>query len=434
MSAVVCETACPARAWSWLDRWMRGVVLRRLGSLGGGTIVLEDDRGTSHFGERGGLLAKVRIARPRCYRRLLAGGDIGAALSYIDQDWECDDLVALFRLIGRRADRSIGARGILLSTLRHRLLHLWRANTRRGSRRNIGAHYDLGNDFYRLWLDDTWSYSCGIFATPDATLQEASLEKFERVCRQLRLARGDHLLEIGTGWGGLALHAAAEYGCRVTTTTISRQQHEFATERIAAAGLTDRVRVLLRDYRDLAGSYDKLVSIEMIEAVGHRYLDGFFRQCSRLLAPGGRMLLQAIVMPERRYARYRASVDFIRHAVFPGGHLPSVAAMLESIGRSGPLQFVGAQDYAEHYALTLHHWRAAFRANLEAVRRLGYGEPFIRLWDYYLAYCEAAFAERQIGLLQMVFEQPGRQVSEAGPAEGAAADVARELVTLNAQE
>jgi cyclopropane-fatty-acyl-phospholipid synthase len=336
------------------------------------------------------------------------GGDVAIAMSYVDGDWDSDDLVTLFRLIARGSDAGTPLRWATLARIGQRLGHAWRANTRRGSRRNIRAHYDLGNDFFGLWLDDTRSYSSAIFASSATTLYEASLAKLDRVCQRLRLQRGDHLLEIGTGWGGLALHAARHYGCRVTTTTISQEQYEFARQRVAEAGLQARVQVLLQDYRDLTGCFDKLVSIEMIEAVGHRYLDTFFGQCSKLLAPGGTMLLQAIVMPERRYDNYLASVDFIRHAIFPGGSLPSVAAMLESIGRTSSLRFVAAQDFAPHYAETLRRWREAFCGNLAEVRLQGYPEQFIRLWDYYLCYCEAAFAERQIGLLQLEFEQPAR--------------------------
>jgi cyclopropane-fatty-acyl-phospholipid synthase len=255
-----------------------------------------------------------------------------------------------------------------------------------------------------LWLDDTWSYSSGVFSSPNTTLRDASIEKLDRVCRKLDLRRGDHLLEIGTGWGGLAIHAAQHYGCRVTTTTISRQQFDLASRRIEAAGLTERITLLLHDYRDLTGRFDKLASIEMIEAVGHQYLDTYFRKCAQLLTPEGSMVLQAIVMPERHYEEYLHSVDFIRRYIFPGGSLPSLASVLESVGRSSQLRFVHAEDFAPHYAETLRRWRKAFRERLADVRTLGYSDELIRLWDYYLCYCEAAFEERHIGVVQIQFD------------------------------
>jgi cyclopropane-fatty-acyl-phospholipid synthase len=285
-----------------------------------------------------------------------------------------------------------------------RIGHWRRSNTRGGSRRNIGAHYDLGNDFFQLWLDETLAYSSGVFPQWNASLREASVEKFDRVCRKLDLRPGDRVLEIGTGWGGFALHAARHYGCHVTTTTISREQHELACQRIKRAGLADRITVLNRDYRDLTGQFDKLVSIEMIEAVGPQFLDAFFRKCGELLKPAGSMVLQGIVMPERDYDNYLASVDFIRKHVFPGGSLPSAAALLESAGRASRLRCVQLEDFAAHYAETLRRWRANFEARLPEIRELGYTERLIRLWRYYLCYCEAGFEERQVSVVQLVFD------------------------------
>jgi cyclopropane-fatty-acyl-phospholipid synthase len=280
----------------------------------------------------------------------------------------------------------------------------WRTNTRRGSRRNIAAHYDLGNDFFELWLDDTMAYSSGIFPGWTASMREASVEKFDRVCRKLELTADDKVLEIGTGWGGFALHAAEHYGCRVITTTISREQYDLATRRIAAAGLAGRISVVNRDYRDLEGSFDKIVSIEMVEAVGPQFLDAFFRRCGALLKPAGSMALQGIVMPERDYKRYLASVDFIRKHVFPGGALPSLAALLESAGRASRLRCVQLEDFGAHYAETLRRWRANFEVHLPDIRKLGYSERFIRLWRYYLCYCEAGFDERQVSVVQLLFD------------------------------
>jgi cyclopropane-fatty-acyl-phospholipid synthase len=287
-----------------------------------------------------------------------------------------------------------------------RALHWANRNSRDGSRRNIAAHYDLGNDFFALFLDETLAYSCGVFEREDATLHEAQLAKFDRICRRLRLTAADHLLEIGTGWGGLAIHAAARYGCRVTTTTISREQHALAAQRIAQAGLEDRVTLLLEDYRDLDGSYDKLVSVEMIEAVGHQYLDDYTAQCSRLLAPEGAMLLQAITIQDQFYEAALESVDFIQRYIFPGSFIPSVTAIVDSVRRSTDMKVFHLEDIGPHYATTLGRWRTSFLARLDDVRRLGYPESFLRMWDFYLCYCEGGFLERQLGDVQMLLTKP----------------------------
>jgi cyclopropane-fatty-acyl-phospholipid synthase len=291
--------------------------------------------------------------------------------------------------------------GVLL-----KLAHWYRRNTRAGSQRNIHAHYDLGNELFQLFLDPTMMYSSAVFPRPDASLEEASLHKLDLVCRKLDLRPDDHLLEIGTGWGGLALHAARNFGCRVTTTTISRNQFDFATGRVRGAGLGDRVKVLARDYRDLTGTFDKLVSIEMIEAVGHRFLDGYFRICSERLKPAGRMLLQAIVIADRNFEQARRSVDFIQKYIFPGGALSSCGALLSSVSRTTDLQLAGFQDIGLDYARTLRIWRERFLGRLRDVQRLGYPDDFVRMWEWYLAYCEGGFRERAISAVQVVFDKP----------------------------
>jgi cyclopropane-fatty-acyl-phospholipid synthase len=287
-----------------------------------------------------------------------------------------------------------------------RLFHAANRNTRTGSARNIAAHYDLGNAFYELMLDDTMAYSCGIWTHPGATLHEAQLAKFDAVCGKLALSPTDHLLEIGTGWGGLAIHAASRYGCRVTTTTISTAQRDYAVEKIARLGLADRITVLAEDYRELRGRFDKLVSIEMIEAVGADHLDEYFGQCGRLLEPHGAMLLQAITLQDQFYAQALRSVDFIQRFVFPGSFIPSITAILESVRRATDLKLFHMEDIGPHYAPTLRTWRERFFANLTEVRRMGFPETFIRLWDYYLCYCEGGFAERQLGDVQMLLTKP----------------------------
>jgi cyclopropane-fatty-acyl-phospholipid synthase len=286
------------------------------------------------------------------------------------------------------------------------LKHWLRRNTRSGSRRNIAAHYDLSNEFFALMLDRTMTYSSGLFESPHASLEEASLAKYDRICRKLRLRSSDHVLEIGCGWGGFAAHAAREYGCRVTATTVSRQQFDFARERLHQEGLSGRVELLLQDYRDLKGCYDRLVSIEMIEAVGERYLDVFFAQCNRLTKPDGAMALQAITIPDHRYDRYRRSVDFIQRYVFPGGFLPSISAIGKSLQRGTDFRLDHLEDFGLHYAETLRIWRENFWANIQQVRRLGFDDRFVRTWHYYLCYCEAAFRERQIGVCQLTLARP----------------------------
>jgi cyclopropane-fatty-acyl-phospholipid synthase len=281
-----------------------------------------------------------------------------------------------------------------------------RSNTRAGSRRNIAHHYDLGNELFSLFLDESMTYSSAIYDRPDASLGEAQTAKLERVCDKLDLGPEDHLLEVGTGWGALAVHAARAHGCRVTTTTVSREQHDAAQERVRAAGLEGRVEVLLRDYRDLEGQYDKVVSIEMIEAVGHEYLDAFFRACSDRLAPHGLMLLQAITIADQHYERHRASVDFIKKYIFPGSCIPSVTSMVTSATRATDLRLSDLEELTPHYARTLRAWRERFLGKSDPVRRLGYDDAFIRMWEYYLASCEGAFEERYLGCVQMVFTKP----------------------------
>jgi cyclopropane-fatty-acyl-phospholipid synthase len=390
-----------ASPFGFVDRVAQRMLTRQLAGLSRGEITVRDARGSLSVGQPGDLKATLHVHRPHFYRHAVLGGTLSVAESYLRGDWDCDDLTNLFRIFVRNRDQAGQLdRGFSrLAGYGHRLFHGWHANTRTGSRRNIAAHYDLGNDFYRLWLDDSLAYSSGIFPTPYATMHEASVEKLDRVCRKLDLQTTDEVLEIGSGWGGFAIHAAQHYGCRVTTTTISQEQFTVARERVNASRLASRVTLLQQDYRDLSGQFDKLVSIEMIEAVGHRYLDDYLRQCSQLLRPDGSLVLQAIVMPERGYERYRQSVDFIQRYVFPGGCLPS-------LGRATDLRFVHAEDFAPHYAETLRRWRQAFQSRLHDVRQLGYSEEFIRLWNYYLCYCEAVFEERYIGVLQVQLDKP----------------------------
>ena len=391
-----------------VNRFARQRLLLKLQELRGGSIQLTDSCGSTTVGRGGDLRANLHVHNPAFFRHAAMGGNLSVAESYLRGDWDCDDLTSLFRIFVRNLDTSDQLnRGLSpIAKLVNRVYHRWHANSKSGSRRNILAHYDLGNEFFRLMLDDTLAYSSGIFPTPSSSLREASQEKMDRICRKLDLQPSDHLLEIGTGWGGLAIHAATQFGCRVTTTTISQQQFDVARQRIAEAGVSDRVTLLLQDYRDLTGQFDKLVSIEMIEAVGYRYFDTYFRKCSELLKPDGTFMLQGIVMPDRRYSRYLRSVDFIQRYVFPGGCLPSMSAMLESTARATDLRFVHAEDFGTHYAQTLREWRQRFHARQDEVKELGYSDRFIRMWNYYLSYCEASFDERYTGVVQIQFDKP----------------------------
>ncbi len=402
-----------------LQRFARRQLVARMARLEHGVLEVHDGEGTLRFGSDrsgDGLRARIEVLHPQFWADTVFGGTTGAGEAYIHGLWKCDDLTALVRMMvaNRHVLQEVDGAASRLAALGRRAGHWLNRNSRAGSRRNISAHYDLGNDFFALFLDPTMNYSSGIFETPDATMEQASIAKMDAACRKLDLQPGDHLLEIGTGWGGLAIHAAGRYGCRVTTTTISREQHALAAQRIRDAGLEDRIDLLLCDYRDLEGRYDKLVSIEMIEAVGHQYLDTYFRTCSSLLKPDGLMLLQAITIRDEHYEQALKSVDFIQRFVFPGGFLPSVSAMSASLARTGDLQMLHLQDIGLHYATTLKRWRERFFANLDAVRALGYPDSFIRLWEFYLCYCEGAFLERNIGNVQLLLAKPRNRRASLG--------------------
>jgi cyclopropane-fatty-acyl-phospholipid synthase len=354
------------------------------------------------------LRATVTINDPTAWRGPLRGS-VGLGEGYVDGLWETDDLVALIRIAARELRDLDGLRGAVARPrgLLHRVRRLVPENTRTGARQNISAHYDLGNDLFASFLDERMMYSCAYFPRPGASLEEAQVAKLDRICDQLRLDRDSHLLEIGTGWGGLAVHAAREHSCRVTTTTISRQQHELASRRVREAGLEDRVTVLLEDYRDLRGRYDRLVSVEMIEAVGWQYFDDFFRRCDQLLAPDGLMLLQAITIDDDMYEAEKAARSFANTHVFPGGCLPSKAAIADCVSRVTSMRQVWLDDITAHYPPTLAAWRERFLGAWDRLRPHGYDERFRRLWDFYLSSSEAGFRERRIGDVQALFAKPG---------------------------
>jgi len=392
-----------------LDAFLRRQLLAKLGALREGRLRVRDALGEVVLGAQGsGPLVTVTIDDPAFYRAVATQGSVGAGESYIRGQWRCDDLVALVQLLVRNRELLDGVeRGP--ARIGGWALKAWaqlRRNTREGSRRNIAAHYDLGNPFFSLFLSKDLMYSSALFEDGD-TLEAASQRKLARICEQLQLKPTDHVLEIGTGWGGFALYAARHIGCRVTTTTISVEQHALASQRLEAAGLHDRVTLLLKDYRDLDGQYDKLVSIEMIEAIGAQYLQTYFATLTRMLKPEGLALLQAITIEDERYQQARRSVDYIKRFVFPGSFIPSLNAMLAAKTRSSDLQLIGQMDFGHSYALTLRAWRERFLAQLPAVRAQGFDEDFIRLWEFYLAYCEGGFLERSIGVSQLLLARPG---------------------------
>ncbi len=405
----------------FLDGLAERALRARLARLEHGQLVLADGKHVEYYGRRTArcpIDTTVRVHDPRFFSEIAFGGSIGAGEAYMLGYWSVNDLTALVRILLQNRAVLDGLEGGLarLTGPVQKALHWAARNTERGSRRNIAAHYDLGNDFFRLFLDPTMMYSSAVFERPDMTLEEAQLAKLDRICKKLALKPGDHLMEIGTGWGGLALYAAQRYGCRVTTTTISRQQYELAKERIVAAGLAQRVTLLLEDYRNLTGQYDKLVSIEMIEAVGHQYYDTYFRKCSELLKPDGLMLLQAITIADQRYEAAKNAVDFIQRHIFPGSCIPSVAVMTDAIARVTDLRLTHLEDIGPHYALTLRRWRENLNRNLAAVRALGYPESFIRMWEFYLCYCEGGFIERAIGDVHMLLVKPQARPEPIVPA------------------
>jgi cyclopropane-fatty-acyl-phospholipid synthase len=391
-----------------VSRWLVSILLRRLGV--GSIVVVEGDQRRLYG--RGAPTATVHVRSPRAWQLLLRGSR-GLAEAYAEAAWETPDLVALIRVAARNA-ASLDRLRALLAPVRwplQRLRTVTQRSTPHRRRRDIAAHYDLGNELFSRMLDPTMSYSCALFERQGMTLEAAQLAKLERVCEKLDLATGDRVIEIGTGWAGFALHAAATRGCHVTTTTISREQYDYAVTQVQRAGLSDRVSVLMEDYRDLRGRYDKLVSIEMIEAVGWNQIGDFFAKCSELLAPYGTMLLQAITIDDRAYEVEKSSNSFMNSYIFPGGCLPSLEVITRKVARRTDLQAVHLDDMTPHYVETLRRWRENFTASASDLETFGYDERFRRLWTLYLAYCEAGFAERRICDIQLVLAKPRSAVA-----------------------
>jgi cyclopropane-fatty-acyl-phospholipid synthase len=407
MTSEVLDSVSPGTPW--LDAGCRRLLAARLDGIVGGGLIVRDADVALRVGDATPCI-DVAVHDRRFYRRIVRGGTLGAGESYVDGDWDCDDLVGLVRLLVRNRGATDGLEGgaARLAGWAARLAHtLWRDNSSRGSRRNIAAHYDLGNGLFERMLDSRMQYSSAMFEGEHDDLECASRRKLDRILAKLELHAGDHLLEIGSGWGGLAIHAARESGCRVTTTTISREQHEYTRARVTQAGLDDRVQVLCVDYRQLTGRYSKLVSVEMVEAVGANHLDEYFAAIGRLLDDSGLALLQAITIEDSRYLQALRSVDFIKKHVFPGSFIPCVSALAASAARASSLVAVNLEDLGADYARTLEAWRQRFEAQWSDIAMLGYDERFRRLWRFYLCYCEGGFRERALSDVQLLFANPG---------------------------
>lgn len=403
-------------------RWLRNLARKRLACLEVGRLEIVDALGRSRFGPGGGPSASLHVRDPRFWRALATGGALGGAESYMRGWWGSDDLVAVVRVLAANARALHGIDGGLARPKQwlQRALHALQPNTLRGSRKHIAAHYDLGNDFFSLFLDPGLTYSCAFFEHKEDSLEQAQQAKYERICRKLALQKGHHVLEIGSGWGGFAMHAATRYGCHVTTTTISPRQYETACERVAAAGLSRRVQVLFEDYRELRHRYDRLVSIEMIEAVGKRYLPRFMQVCGERLRPDGAMALQAILVRDQDWKRSFRGVDFIKRYIFPGGQLVSLLGITRALEQVTDLRLTHAEEITPHYAETLRRWRERFVQCRDAVRELKLGDQFFPMWLFYLAYCEGGFRERLIGVSQLVLEKPASRLATPMPKQGAA--------------
>ena len=418
----------------WFQQHAKQLFFRSLSGLRGGFLEIVCPDETYSFGDPAAALRAMAVIHDeRFFSRAITGADIGIGESYMDGDWTSPDLVALVRVCVRNL-RSLDSRHKILSAVRalvSRVRHRLRANTMTGSRENVRAHYDLGNDFYQLLLDEQMMYSSGYYRTAEDSLEQVQTQKMELICRKLQLEPGDRVLEIGCGWGGFALHAARQYGARVTAVTISPSQYEAANERLKRSGAAPgNVRFLLKDYRKVRGEFDKIVSIEMFEAVGFAQYDEYFATCDRLLAPDGSMLLQTITLPEQEVRAYRKRVDWIQTYIFPGSELASLAEIQRSLARCTQLSVAHTETFGIHYAKTLAAWRERFFQQLDAVRRLGFDERFQRMWDFYLAWCEGAFRERYINVAQLVLAKLGTQQPVLGDPAGSEPSMRSDSISL----
>lgn len=409
LSANLGRVSTESKRVSFLDKLAKDNILNALKDIRFGFLVIEDHGETYEFGTQGEEpSARVIVNDKRAYKQFAFGGNVGGAEAYILSYWHTPDLLQVTRLLAKNIEilSKIDRSKSWIQSIATKLFHTLNLNSVHGSKRNIGAHYDLGNDFFATFLDSSMMYSAAIFEKPEQTLLEASLNKLERVCQKLQLKETDHLIEIGTGWGGMAIYAASHYGCRVTTTTLSEQQFHYTQEKVKALGLENKVEVLLKDYRLLEGCYDKLVSIEMIEAVGAEHYQSYFEKCSALLKDDGLMLIQAITIPDQRYQASLKSVDFIQTYIFPGGRLPSNQVLADNLAKFTDLQLVDYHDIGQDYAKTLAYWRENFYTNHQQIKAQHFDEFFCRMWEYYLCYCEGGFKERAISTVQYLMAKP----------------------------
>jgi len=392
-----------------MTAFFKAILFRKLKRISSGQLTIVDGSSKHVFGSFDSeLKAELEVYSQEFYVFLGSGGTNGAAEAYTAGYWSSKNLVGLIQLIIKNKNTLLGLESgfARIGNPITKLIHKKRQNTLSGSKNNILAHYDLSNDFYKLWLDPTMTYSSGVFPSKDSSMQEASIEKLDRICRKLKLSSKDHVLEIGTGWGSFAIHAAKKYGCRVTTTTISDNQFQYASELISKEELEDKITLLSKDYRELEGSFDKVVSIEMIEAVGAEYVSGFFEKMSSLLKKNGLMALQGITYNDPDFDAYKNSVDFIRKYIFPGSCLVAMPQIMQAIKEKTDMVMIDSEDITQHYARTLNLWREDFQKALPEVKDLGFSEPFTRIWNFYLVYCEAGFLENLIGDFQLVFAKP----------------------------
>ena len=415
VSATVDRSKVTTWGGEWLAKPLRGLVLKQLSKINYGSIsVIEGDVFTE-LGEKrdGEPKATINVVRSSIWERVVFGGTIGAAESYMDGDWTTEDLVGLIRIFCANRDVMESMEGGLaaLKWPALKLWHLARRDTIAQARKNISAHYDLGNEFFEAWLDPTMAYSCGIFNSADSTMLGASLKKIYALCEKLKLQPNDELLEIGSGWGALAIFAASNYGCKVTTATISKNQYNHVRSEVKRLKLEHLVTPVFCDYRKLTGKFDKIVSVEMIEAVGHHYLDTYFAKVSDLLKPHGVAAIQAITIRDQAYEYAIRNVDFIQRYIFPGSNIPSVSRMMMSVRDHTDLVLSDLEDITEHYCRTLSQWRAAFWRAEPKLRSLGMNDAGLRMWDYYFAYCEGGFAEKVIGVCQIVLSKPRHKAS-----------------------
>jgi cyclopropane-fatty-acyl-phospholipid synthase len=391
-----------------LHRIARALVFRQLKKIGTGYISIQEGNKRFSFGKKGNLSAHITVHDPRFYGALAFGGSIGVSEAFMQKYWSVNDLTKLVRIMAinqNAMDQLESLFNVFLKPIL-KCLHYLNQNSVKGSRINISKHYDLGNDFFSLFLDSTMMYSSAVFKNSQDSLYQGSMHKLEMICQGLELNAQDHVIEIGSGWGGFAIYAAQNYGCKVTTTTISKQQYLFVKQKIKDLNLAQKIKVLLSDYRHLKGQYSKLVSIEMLEAVGYQYYDTYFKACSHLLKPNGIAFIQTITITDQRYEKAKHSVDFIQRYIFPGSCIPSLTALQNSITKSSDLKIFQVRDIGDHYARTLALWRVAFFKRLSEVKALGFDDVFIRMWHFYLAYCEGGFKEKVISDIHLKLIKP----------------------------